>query len=101
VGTAGSGLVVGVAVTSAAPAGTDSATDAAARPEIVTVVHDMEVEVMAAAALKFGDPLKSAATGQVAKWVTGTDAADLKIGVCRDQAIASGAKGNAFIRGSA
>lgn len=66
-------LCVGVALVDAAPAGTDSASDLAARPTETTVAHDVVVPVSYASAAKFGDLLKCAAAGAVTKWVHGTD----------------------------
>lgn len=74
VSAAGDLKVIGVAITDAAPAGTDSATDAAARPAYTTVASTGVVgPVTFAAASKFGDRLKAAANGQVTPFVDGTD----------------------------
>jgi hypothetical protein len=71
---AGSLLCVGVAQIAAAPAGTDSATDAAARPA-VTTVHGAGavVSVLFAASSVYGDRLKVATGGKATPWVDGTD----------------------------
>jgi hypothetical protein len=75
---AGSKICVGAALRDAAPAGTDSATDAAARPPNTTVARSgCVVPVTFAAASHFGDLLKTAAAGTVTPWVDGTDDPDL------------------------
>lgn len=71
---ANSKLCVGVALRDAAPAGTDSATDAAARPPNTTVARGgCVVPVTFAAASTFGDRLKVATGGKATPWVDGTD----------------------------
>lgn len=66
VAAATSKLAIGVAIRPAAPAGTDPATDAAARPPNTTVARrGMVVPVTFKALSKFGDRLKCAATGCV------------------------------------
>lgn len=71
---AGSKIAVGVALRDAAPVGTDSATDAAARPANTTVARGgCVVPVTFAAASTFGDRLKTAAAGAVTPWIDGTD----------------------------
>lgn len=89
---AGSLLVLGVALNDAAPAGTDSATDANARPTQTRVARDCVVDVTFAAAASIGAKLKAAATGEVTPWVSGTDDAALIIGHARET-VASGAVG--------
>jgi hypothetical protein len=75
---AGSKICVGVAIRDAAPAGTDSATDAAARPPNTTVARaGVVVPVTFAAASHFGDFLKTATSGEATPWVDGTDDPDL------------------------
>ena len=52
--------------------------------ELVTVYKRCVIDVTyTAAAVAFGQKLKSAAGGKVAAWVSGTDAADLIVGECR------------------
>jgi hypothetical protein len=71
---AGSLLCVGVALQDAAPAGTDSSTDAAARPPQTSIARAGScVPVTFAAQSKYGDRLKTAASGQATPWVDGTD----------------------------
>lgn len=84
-------LVIGVALTDAAPAGTDAATDLAARPAYTTVAHDVVVPVSFASAAKFGDLLKAAAAGAVTKWVHGTDTDfNTVVGRCEDANVSNG-----------
>lgn len=71
---AGSLLAVGVALTDAAPAGTDPTNTTVQRPTTVTVARRGScVPVVFAAASTFGDRLKTAASGQVTPWIDGTD----------------------------
>lgn len=50
----------------------------------------------------FGDRLKAAANGEVTKWVRGTDAVDLIVGVCRVEAgVTGGTVAEAVIHGNA
>lgn len=97
---ANSAVVVGVAVTDGAVAGTDALTGAGAtanpRPATVTVVRaPYRVPVTAAAALTMGQPVKAAAAGAVALWVTGTDGAEKLIGYVDELAgIGNGSVGN-------
>ncbi len=70
---AASKLAIGVALRTAAPAGTTSPTDAAARPPNTTVARrGCVVPVTFAAASTFGDRLKTALTGKVEPIVTTT-----------------------------
>lgn len=79
---ANSKLVIGVALRDAAPAGTDPATDAAARPPQTSVARrGSVVPVTYAASSIFGDRLKAAALGQVTVWVDGTDDVEDIIGI--------------------
>ena len=67
-------LCVGVALRDAAPAGTDPASDAAARLVNTTVARrGSVVPVTFAASSNFGDRLKTAAGGKATPWVDGTD----------------------------
>lgn len=78
---AASKLAVGVAIRDAAPAGTDSATDAAARPPTTTVARrGCVVPVTFAAASNFGDRLKTAATGKVEPLAT-ADSVELVVAI--------------------
>jgi hypothetical protein len=91
---------IGVALTAAAPAGTDPATDAAARPNWVSVatVGPMVSGVTFAANAKLGDRLKAAAAGQVTPFVDGTDTDDsLLVGICASASVTSTNQGNMFI----
>lgn len=109
VGPAGAGAVncLGVAGLDALPAGTaNTSTDAAGFPVISAAIVDQYTPVhqhgtfklTAAGTLVFGDPLKCAAAGQVAKFVDGTDNPGLKIGRCMEPlGIASGAVGQCYI----
>lgn len=68
--------------------------------ELVTVYKACVVKVTyTAAAVAFGKKLKAAASGQVAAWVSGTDAADLIVGECRvvGGMSAAGGTGYAYI----
>lgn len=58
----------------------------------VAVWDHEQVPVTYSAACAFGKAVKAAANGQVAPWVSGTDAADLIIGRCAEPAgVAAGA----------
>jgi hypothetical protein len=92
--TAGATNVLGVAARRAVPVGSQATTgtDSDGYPyaapnvanELTTVYKACKVPVTyTAAAVAFGKKLKAAANGQVALWVSGTDAADLIIGECR------------------
>lgn len=75
---AASKLAIGVALRDAAPAGTDSVTDAAARPPNTTVARrGCVVPVTFAAASKFGDRLKTAAAGKVTPMAATDPASEL------------------------
>ncbi|GAB3867362.1 hypothetical protein GCM10028801_41170 [Nocardioides maradonensis] len=89
------GLMV---TTAGATAGANSATwlgiaarDAAVG-ETVTVYLDDIQRPIAAGAINVGDRLKCAAAGQLTVWVSGTDAADLFVGI----ALEAGTAGNKF-----
>lgn len=52
--------------------------------ELVTVYKNCVIDVVyTAVAVAYGVKLKAAANGQVAAWVSGTDAANLIVGECR------------------
>lgn len=71
---AASKLCMGVALRDAAPAGTDSSSDAAARPINTTVAGSgLTVPVTFAAASVYGDRIKVATGGKATPWVDGTD----------------------------
>jgi hypothetical protein len=96
VAAAASKLCVGVALRDAAPIGTDSSTDAAARPPNTTVARGgCVVPVTFAAASTFGDLLKTATGGKATPWVDGTDDPDLIVARNIDDggAVASAAVG--------
>lgn len=91
--------VIGVALNDAAPAGTDPATDLAARPVEVTVAWGVDVQVTYSLAANFGDRLKATAAGQVAPLIIGTDALHLSVGTCTQPGgVLVGAKGRALIK---
>lgn len=93
VSTAGAGAanVLGVAGNDAAPIPDQSSSttsygspllDISELPDYVAVYHGCDMHVTYAAAATFGALLKSAATGQVTPWISGTDAAGLIVGRC-------------------
>lgn len=104
VGTAGSTKILGVATKDGY--GTDGSTgttsygayalDASFPTNQVAVAHGHFVVAYAAAAA-FGAKLKAAASGGVTPWVSGTDAADLIVGVCSEPGGVAGA-GNYLAR---
>lgn len=95
---AGSTTVLGVALKDATNA-TPSATDAYPLNATVPVARDVEVYMTYAANCAFGKAVKAAASGQVTPWVSGTDAADLIVGRCREVAgVTNGNKGLTLIR---
>lgn len=87
-----------------APAGANSPlwVGIAARPagvgETVTVFTGGLQRPVAATNIAQGDRLKTAANGQVTTWVSGTDAADLLVGVAREAATAGAKFVARFIR---
>lgn len=84
---AGSTKVLGVAANDANPTGTDTATNFANhRPHVAVYYSPVDIKVTYAGAATFGAKLKAAANGQVTPWVSGTDAADLIVGVCTEPA---------------
>lgn len=103
VSTAGAGAanVLGVAGNDAAPIVSQSGAttsygdpllDVSALEDYVAVHHGCDIRVTYAAAATFGALLKSAASGQVTPWVSGTDAAGLIVGRCTQPGgIAAGA----------
>jgi len=98
VAAAGSTTVLGVALKDATNA-TPSATDGYPLPSTCPVARGCEVRVTYAANCAFGKAVKAAAAGQVTPWVSGTDAADLIVGYCRELAgVTSGNTGLTFIR---
>ena len=81
--TAGATTVLGVALEDGAPTSAQTPLNfAIARPEIAVAYGDVDVNVTYAANAAWGVKLKAAANGQVTPWVSGTDAADLIVGVC-------------------
>ena len=94
VAAAGSTTVLGVASKDAAPTYTASGTTGQGFPSVDTsagyvtpyvAVHgEGHLPVEFTAAVAFGKAVKAAAAGKVAPWVSGTDAADLIIGTCRE-----------------
>jgi len=98
VAAAGSTTVLGVALKDATNA-TASATDSYPLQATCPVASGVHVRVTYAANCAFGKALKAAASGQVTPWVSGTDAADLIVGYCRELAgVTSGNTGVAYIR---
>lgn len=97
---ANSKLCLGVALEDAAPPGTDSSTDAAARPPLTPVARNVVVPVTFTAASKIGDRLKCAANGAVTVWVDGTDDPALIVGQTRDASVSANTVGLALIFGS-
>lgn len=91
---AGIGNCLGVATTDGMPVGTaTTGTTVDGFPSLNTAVVDENVAVarhgvykllVAAAGFVLGDHVKTAANGTVQKWISGTDAPDLKIGQCVD-----------------
>lgn len=98
---AGSALVLGVAGNDASPqvSQTGNTTtygspllDVSVLPDYVAVRHGEDCHLTYAAAATFGALLKSAASGQVTPWISGTDAAGLIVGRCTQPGgIAAGA----------
>lgn len=70
--------------------------DTSGPQNLVAVAHGHFVVAYSAAAT-FGAKLKATAAGTVAPWVSGTDAADLIVGVC-SEAAGVGAAGNFLAR---
>jgi hypothetical protein len=88
---AGAANVLGVAGADAAPVVSQAGNvtgygqpvvDISVLPDYVPVYHGADMHVTYAATATFGALLKSAATGQVTPWVSGTDAAGLIVGRC-------------------
>lgn len=68
--------------------------------DYVSVYHDVDMHVIFAATTTFGALLKTAASGQVTPWVSGTDAAGLIVGRCTQPGgVASATVGRARIFG--
>lgn len=81
--TAGATTVLGVALEDGAPTSSQTPLNfSVARPEIAVAYGDVDINVTYAATAAWGVKLKAAANGQVTPWVSGTDAADLIVGVC-------------------
>jgi hypothetical protein len=88
---AGSALVLGVAGNDAAPivdqtgnttSYGDTLLDVSVLPDYVAVHRNVDIRLTYAAAATFGALLKSAASGQVTPWISGSDAAGLIVGRC-------------------
>lgn len=95
---ANSKLCVGVALRDAAPAGTDSTSDAAARPPNTTVARaGCVVPVTFAAASTFGDRVKVATGGKATPWVDGTDDVEDIVGINVDDGGAVAANAVGFV----
>lgn len=85
--TAGAATVLGVALEDGAPTSSQTALNLSiARPEIAVAYAPVDIKVSYAAAATFGAKLKAAAAGAVTPWVSGTDAADLIVGICTEPA---------------
>lgn len=85
--TAGAATVLGVAMEDGAPVSSQTPLNySIARPEIAIAYGDVDVRVTYAASANWGVKLKAAANGQVTPWISGTDAADLIVGVCTEPA---------------
>lgn len=100
--------VLGVATKDAVPVGTDqnstvpnslTAYNVSPISQYVAVASDGVWMLKASAALAFGVTVKAAANGQVAAWVSGTDAADTIVGrVVEPGGISSGATGQVLLQ---
>jgi hypothetical protein len=85
--TAGAATVLGVALEDGAPTSSQTALNfSIARTEVAVAYGDVDVRVTYAANANWGAKLKAAASGQVTPWISGTDAADLIVGVCTEPA---------------
>lgn len=90
--TAGAATVLGVALEDGAPTSSQTPLNfSIARPEIAICYGSVDVRVTYAATTAWGAKLKAAASGQVTPWVSGTDAADLIVGICTEPAGVSSA----------
>lgn len=110
VAAAGSTTVLGVASRDAAPTHTPYSTNPQGFPNTdtstgqvtpyVAVHEEGHLPVTFAGAVGFGKAVKAAANGQVALWVSGTDAADLIIGTNRTRTATgiTGAGQSGFIK---
>lgn len=96
---AGSKLCVGVALRDAAPLGTDSATDAAARPANTTVAGSgLVVPVTFAAASTYGDRLKVATGGKATPLIDGTDDLEMLVAINIDDAGSVASNGVGYVK---
>lgn len=91
VAAANSAKVLGVANKDAMPVGTSASgttvdgfpsVNIAVVSQFTGVERNAFYDLTYAGTVAFGQPVKAAANGQVTLWVSGTDAADLKIGRC-------------------
>jgi hypothetical protein len=90
--TAGATTVLGVALEDGQPTSAQTPLNfSIARPEIAICYGDVDIRVTYAASAAWGVKLKAAASGQVTPWISGTDAADLIVGVCTEPAGVSSA----------
>ena len=85
--------VAGAPTTAGDPTWLGIAAHDAAIGETVTAFCDDIQRPTAASNIAAGDRLKAAANGQVTTWVSGTDAADLMVGI----ALQAGTTGNTFV----
>jgi hypothetical protein len=95
--TAGSVKVLGVAMNDAAPDASGEGTTTYGAPVTDISLPQPYVsigrgyfKVTYGGAVAFGERLKAGASGKVVKWVSGTDAADLIVGRCEEEAGVSG-----------
>lgn len=91
--------VLGVAQDDADLLSNISATDATAKSNFTAVWDNVEIPVTYSFTANWRDPLKAAASGQVALWVSGTDLSGSIIGHCAEKGgVTSGNVGLARIR---
>lgn len=97
----GETTVLGVALTDAQPRGSAPTNPIHTNwPSPYTSVAHSGVDIIVtyAAAAPYGARLKAAANGQVTPYVSGTDTADMIVGICTEpRGVAEGAKGRARI----
>lgn len=101
VAAAGSSLVAGVALTAGTPSDTVQATGLVyALPQDVAVaIEGIVPGITYAASATFGALLKTAASGQVTPWITGTDAVEKIVGRCWEPAgVSSAGVGKVLLR---
>lgn len=94
--TAGAATCIGVALADGQPLSARTNLNFSTARNVVAIAYGgMDVPgVTYAANANWGAKLKAAATGQVTPWISGTDAADLIIGICAEPAgVLSGATG--------